>query len=583
MADAANKSDAATTSPAEKVEEQQQSTPGTTEPEQKDPASIPRESKGEERDEDEDAASSIKSSSSSAHVAPANEKVSEEAVSRKRDREGSIDPSSTTAPAPAAPAGRKHVAPRSSDAPIPAKKNRIIDDEESSESAQEPGTETEKEKVGQIRRRVEELSYEERESKRADTGASKETDETTATASNVPPELPPRTAPLPSSSATAKQDPPIAASTSNAATPARKQPTFSSFSSSSSPFASSSASAGVSGPSWLAGSSSSSSSSPSESSSIFGNGVQRSGGISGSTGAIKPSSLGGGAPAASKAAESNSTSSNKATTSVKVPSATPANKSSAGLGFGAFAGSRPFTKTTPAGTPAADTPSPAASTPLSTNSGDAKDAADASRADAGGVQESVFDKQLKDGSSVETHPSGDADRYDSQDVEEVEGGKVKVQKKDDSELATGEENERTIHSVRAKLYAIMKGEGENATSAADGAWKERGTGTVRLNIPKSSSSSYGSSSSKSGARLVMRAEGVLRLILNVALFSGMKVELAQDKFVRFVAIENEDQLVHFALKVSNPVAANALYQAITSSIPDKQKGKSNSIQGDEIA
>lgn len=58
-------------------------------------------------------------------------------------------------------------------------------------------------------------------------------------------------------------------------------------------------------------------------------------------------------------------------------------------------------------------------------------------------------------------------------------------------VATGEEEERTVHSVRAKLYAIMKGEGENATSAADGQWKERGTGTVRVNVPKQRGSELG--------------------------------------------------------------------------------------------
>lgn len=47
----------------------------------------------------------------------------------------------------------------------------------------------------------------------------------------------------------------------------------------------------------------------------------------------------------------------------------------------------------------------------------------------------------------------------------------------------------------------------------------------------------------------MRADGVLRVILNVPLFAGMSCELAQDKFVRIVALE-EGKLVHFAIKVS---------------------------------
>ena len=48
----------------------------------------------------------------------------------------------------------------------------------------------------------------------------------------------------------------------------------------------------------------------------------------------------------------------------------------------------------------------------------------------------------------------------------------------------------------------------------------------------------------------MRADGVLRVILNIALFSGMSLELAQDRFVRVVALANGD-LVHFAIKVSS--------------------------------
>lgn len=42
---------------------------------------------------------------------------------------------------------------------------------------------------------------------------------------------------------------------------------------------------------------------------------------------------------------------------------------------------------------------------------------------------------------------------------------------------------------------------------------------------------------------------MLRLILNVNLFAGMKIDVEQDKFVRIVAME-DGQLVHFALKVS---------------------------------
>lgn len=39
-----------------------------------------------------------------------------------------------------------------------------------------------------------------------------------------------------------------------------------------------------------------------------------------------------------------------------------------------------------------------------------------------------------------------------------------------------------MHSVRAKLYTMSK-DGEDGTGA-DGTWKERGTGTLRVNVPK---------------------------------------------------------------------------------------------------
>lgn len=48
----------------------------------------------------------------------------------------------------------------------------------------------------------------------------------------------------------------------------------------------------------------------------------------------------------------------------------------------------------------------------------------------------------------------------------------------------------------------------------------------------------------------MRADGVLKVILNVALFNGISVERAQEKFVRLVAFEGPDNIpVHLAIKV----------------------------------
>lgn len=50
---------------------------------------------------------------------------------------------------------------------------------------------------------------------------------------------------------------------------------------------------------------------------------------------------------------------------------------------------------------------------------------------------------------------------------------------------------------------------------------------------------------------VMRAEGVYRLILNIALFAGMSVD-RQDKWVRIVAMEN-GSVVRLAIKVGSAI------------------------------
>ncbi|CAG8505323.1 4361_t:CDS:2 [Diversispora eburnea] len=116
-------------------------------------------------------------------------------------------------------------------------------------------------------------------------------------------------------------------------------------------------------------------------------------------------------------------------------------------------------------------------------------------------------------------------------------------------VLTGEENEITRHSVKAKLYCMV---GQM--------WKERGVGTLKLNYPRN----Y-----ENNPRLVMRADNVLRVILNVALFPGMHVERSQEKFIRLGVFEG-GILVHLAVKVSDSKTADKLYRAIMVAIPPAQ-------------
>ncbi|KAJ3717685.1 hypothetical protein C8R42DRAFT_676385 [Lentinula raphanica] len=120
----------------------------------------------------------------------------------------------------------------------------------------------------------------------------------------------------------------------------------------------------------------------------------------------------------------------------------------------------------------------------------------------------------------------------------------------EQEVSTGEELEETIHQVRGKLFAL-----------SDGAWRERGSGILKLNVRAEDGG---------GARLVMRKEAVYTLLLNVTLFAGMKCTLAQDpRYLRFSVIENGQQTTHYNLRLMTAKVAAELMEAIHENLPSK--------------
>ncbi|KAG2130667.1 uncharacterized protein EDB93DRAFT_1094753 [Suillus bovinus] len=138
-----------------------------------------------------------------------------------------------------------------------------------------------------------------------------------------------------------------------------------------------------------------------------------------------------------------------------------------------------------------------------------------------------------------------AGRDDEEDEPDEEKEREKLQEQD---VITGEEDEETIHHVRAKLYALCP----------QNQWKERGTGLLKLNVRRSDGG---------GARLLMRKEAVYTVILNVTLFSGMKCFIAQDpRYIRLSVIE-DGVTIHYNLRVSNAKIAQDLLEEIKSNIP----------------
>ncbi|KAF2323316.1 hypothetical protein GH714_034579 [Hevea brasiliensis] len=99
-------------------------------------------------------------------------------------------------------------------------------------------------------------------------------------------------------------------------------------------------------------------------------------------------------------------------------------------------------------------------------------------------------------------------------------------------VETGEENENVVFSADSILFEFF-----------NGAWKERGKGELKVNV---------STAGTERARLLMRARGNYRLILNASLYPDMKLTNMDKRGVTFACMnstgESKDGLSTFALK-----------------------------------
>lgn len=237
--------------------------------------------------------------------APKTTAFEEHHSSRKREREGSLEPSTQQTPTKVDP--------------VPAKKNRLQDDAlaEEAETADAAPVGVETEKVGQIRKKVDAMSTGEKTAAPTDNGDAQASAEPPApkvakfdTATTSPPPLPAASKPEASSSTSASTSPPPL--------PARTQPTFSSFSSKASPFSAVPTSSGSSGASSSKNSFAAFSAKNTASPTPRG------------FGGIKPSDLGSSIGGKHDAAP--------------VPTPTKSVLKGPSLGFGAFAGASPLSK-----------------------------------------------------------------------------------------------------------------------------------------------------------------------------------------------------------------------------------------------
>jgi len=150
---------------------------------------------------------------------------------------------------------------------------------------------------------------------------------------------------------------------------------------------------------------------------------------------------------------------------------------------------------------------------------------------------------------------------DNDDDADVKSPKLIVDedKKDErffeQDIETGEEGETTEYTCRAKLYNFVDKK----------EWKERGVGVLRLNVTEPKP---GDEDSTLKARIVMRADGSHRVVLNTPIQKGLKfgdVHGAKPNghFMTFVgSLEGKPQLEVLQMKM-RPQFAQELWEHIT--------------------
>ncbi|KAE8680785.1 Coatomer subunit beta'-2 [Hibiscus syriacus] len=130
-------------------------------------------------------------------------------------------------------------------------------------------------------------------------------------------------------------------------------------------------------------------------------------------------------------------------------------------------------------------------------------------------------------------------------VSKIEGSGFQVMP--EVPVETGEENEKVVFSAESVLFEFI-----------DGAWKERGKGELKVNV---------STAGTEGARVLMRARGNYRLILNARLYPDMKLTNMDKRGITFACMnstgEEKEGLSTFALKFKDASIVEEFRVAVT--------------------
>uniref|UniRef100_A0A1L8DCN8 RanBD1 domain-containing protein n=1 Tax=Nyssomyia neivai TaxID=330878 RepID=A0A1L8DCN8_9DIPT len=128
-------------------------------------------------------------------------------------------------------------------------------------------------------------------------------------------------------------------------------------------------------------------------------------------------------------------------------------------------------------------------------------------------------------------------------AEEYEQSRAQKRKYEEVETITGEEDENNILDINCKLFTFIAS-----------TYEERGRGSLRLNDPKRGTTNGTS-------RVVFRAAGSHRVLLNTKIWHEMVAERASQKSMRLTAIDSSGQIKVY-LAMARPSDIDTLYMAL---------------------
>ncbi|XP_050304472.1 ran-binding protein 3 [Anthonomus grandis grandis] len=151
--------------------------------------------------------------------------------------------------------------------------------------------------------------------------------------------------------------------------------------------------------------------------------------------------------------------------------------------------------------------------------------------DTSSSSDMLFSSAVKSDAKLENATKDKDTKSLTESARQYEESRANKRKYEEVQVKTGEEEETNILSISCKLFYFDK---------ASSNWQERGRGTLRLN-------DFETDDNHVGSRIVFRAAGSLRVIINTKIWAEMTIDKASDKSIRLTALDSNGEVKVFLI------------------------------------